>query len=96
MKALTISTLIALSCAILASTASSQELPPVPEGGLLHYKVFDCVDKVSKLAVVCVQSRDMEGNEYMTLMQGSVVVEIRLLVGDGYTVIYQTEHFGTF
>ena len=96
MRTLMLSTLIVLSCVLWAAGASSQELPPVPEGGLLHYKVFDCVDQVSKQRVVCVQSRDMEGNEYMTLMQGEVIVEIRQVVGDSYVVIYQQEHFGTF
>lgn len=91
-----LSTLIALSCVLWAAGANSQELPPVPEGGLLHYKVFDCVDQVSGLTVVCVQSKDMEGNEYMTLMQNGKVVEIRKIVGDSYVVIYQQEHFGTF
>ena len=88
--------LTALSFALLATVASSQPMPPVPEGGLLHYRVFPCVDQVSKLTVTCVQSKDMTDTHYMTLMLDEEVVEIRLVKADGYEVIWKHETFGTF
>lgn len=91
-----LATLIVCSFALLASISHANEMPAAPEGGLLHYRVFPCIDQVSKLKVTCVQSKDTQDNHYMTLMLGEEIVEIRLVKADGYEVIWKHETFGTF
>ena len=96
MRTLTVSTLIVLSCVLWAGSASSQELPPVPEGGLNHYSVFDCVDNTSNEAGECVLSKDLQDTHYLTFVQDGVIQFIRKITGDGYTQEYMRDTFNTF
>lgn len=49
----------------LAGTARADELPPVPDGGLVHLKNEPCVEPVFNLEGTCYYSRDVKGNEYV-------------------------------
>jgi len=96
MRTLTVSTLIALSFVLWAGSVSSQELPQVPEGGLNHYRVFDCVDNTSNEVGECVMSNDVFGTHYLTFVQDGVIQFIRKITGDGYEELYMRDSFNSF
>jgi len=96
MRTLTVSTLIVLIYVLWAGSASSQELPQVPEGGLLHYKVSDCTDNESGEVGECVISVDRNNNVYMTFLQNERIQFIRKITGDGYEELYMRDTFNTF
>jgi hypothetical protein len=47
-----------------------------------------CTDSATQVEGHCVVSQDREGNQYVIFAVDGVPVEIRQVVGDGYTVIW--------
>lgn len=82
---------LGLLLAMLAThgTADDNPLPAVPEGGLMVIYETTCTDAVTGVEGYCVVSQDRQGNTYVIFAVDGDVREIRQVVGDGYTVIWQ-------
>ena len=90
MRTLTVSTLIALSSVLWAGSVSSQELPQVPEGGLLHYKVSDCTDNESGQSGRWYMFDRGDGTFYMVFtQQGEPVFVRQTLKEGGYITVWR-------
>ena len=90
MRTLTVSTLIALSFVLWAGSVSSQELPQVPEGGLLPYKVSDCTDNESGQSGRCYVFDRGDGTFYMVFtQQGEPVFVRQTLKEGGYITVWR-------
>ena len=88
--------LIAVSLFLLAGAVAAQDLPPVPEGGLLHKSVQDCTDNASGEVGECIISVDRNDNVYMTFLQNERVQFIRKIVDGGYEELYMRDSFKSF
>ena len=96
MKALIALTLTALSFALLGAVASSQELPPIPEGGLRTVYETVCSDQETGEDGYCFLREDVEGNVYMVFKQNDVVMFIRRVIPGGYETIWKHDRFDSY
>ena len=88
--------LIAVGLLLLAGALAAQDLPPVPEGGLLHQRSHDCTDNASGEVGECFISVDRNDNVYMTFLQNESVQFIRKIVDGGYEELYMRDSFNSF
>jgi len=88
--------LIAVSLFLLAGAVAAQDLPPVPEGGLLHKSSHDCTDNASGEVGECFISVDRNDNVYMTFLQNERIQFIRKMVDGGYEELYMRDTFNSF
>ena len=56
---------LALVGILLPTMATAEPPPPVPDGGLVHYKNEACTDPVWGLTGICYYSHDVRGNYYI-------------------------------
>ena len=83
--------------ALLAATSvMANELPPIPDGGLIAISSGKCTDNETKEKGFCVISADKNGNLYLIFAQDGDVQFIRKLVDDGYETVYERDGFATY
>ena len=70
----------------LTTTATADELPPVPEGGLVHLKNEPCTDAVFNLQGTCYFSRDLKGNHYVAFFTQAQIGMVIWQIIDGELV----------
>lgn len=61
---------------LLTGPAWTEPPPPVPDGGLTHYKNEPCVDAESGLEGTCFYSHDMRQNRYRAFYVGELAWSI--------------------
>ena len=88
--------LIAVGLFLLAGALAAQDLPPVPEGGLLHQSSHDCTDNASGEVGECFISVDRNYNVYMTFLQNERIQFVRKMVDGGYEELYMRDSFNSF
>ena len=65
----------------------SEELPPVPEGGINYFLQGPCKDNESGLKGYCFMGKTNDGRTILTFWQDDELMFIRQVVGDGYETI---------
>ena len=70
----------------LAGTAKAEPPPPVPDGGLVHYKREACTDPVWGLQGTCFYSHDMRNNRYVAFYTDADLCMVIWQVKDGQNV----------
>lgn len=72
---------LVLVASLLAMTATAEPPPPVPDGGLTHYKQEPCTDSVFGLDGMCFYSLDIKNNRYMAFYthndMGMVIYQLK-------------------
>lgn len=63
---------LALSLWWMAKPAWPEPPPPVPDGGLTHYKQEPCTDSVFGLDGMCFYSLDIKNNRYVAFYVGDL------------------------
>lgn len=81
--------ILALVAFTLATTAIADEPPPVPEGGLTHYKREVCTDPVFGLTGECFYSHDVFNNRYKAFYVGDLGMVIFELQDGEYVEIWR-------
>lgn len=84
------------SLTFLAGAASANELPAVPEGGLLRINDYACVDQETQLKGHCFIKQDLSGQMYLAFTQNREVMFIRKFDDDGYETIWMNDKFNSF
>lgn len=81
--------LVLLLATAATTTATADQHPPVPEGGLVHYRNEPCTDPVWKLQGRCFYSYDKNNNRYVAFFMGDVPVFISQLIDGEYVEIWR-------
>lgn len=80
---------LALVASLLATTATAEPPPPVPDGGLVHYKQEPCVDAESGLEGTCYYSHDIRQNRYRAFYVKELAWAIYQLEDGQYVEIWR-------
>ena len=80
---------LALCLALWGTTTRAEPPPPVPEGGLTHYKNEPCVDPVFALDGTCFYSHDVKNNRYKAFYVDELGMAIFQLVDGEYVEIWR-------
>lgn len=87
---------LVLAALALPTTATADEPPPVPEGGLNFYYDSPCSDQETGEVGHCFLGRAIDGTIYMTFWQNEELMLIRRVLPDGgYETIWTKFSFNT-
>ncbi len=82
--------LLVLCLVLWGTTTRAEPPPPVPDGGLTHYKREACTDPVWGLAGTCFYSHDNKNNRYRAFYtEGDLCMFIEQEVDGQYKEIWR-------
>lgn len=90
--------LLALALCAMAqtTTATANEPPPVPEGGLNHLYSAPCQDRETGEEGTCYFMQDVQGNSYIAFWQGETLQFIRQVFPDRYENIWVNDMYNSY
>jgi len=80
---------LVLVASLLATMATAEPPPPVPDGGLIHYKQEPCVDVETGLDGMCYYSHDVQNNRYRAFYVKELAWAIYQLEDGQYVEIWR-------
>ena len=78
-----------LAIILTTGLAKAEPPPPVPDGGLTHYKNEPCVDAESGLDGTCYYSHDIHNNRYRAFYVGDLAWAIYKLQDGEWAEIWR-------
>ena len=80
---------LALCLALVGTTTRAEPPPPVPDGGLIHYKQEPCVDVETGLDGMCYYSHDVQNSRYRAFYVKELAWAIYQLEDGQYVEIWR-------
>lgn len=80
---------------LLASGCLANETPTVPAGGLSFFSQQPCADQETGEEGYCYTGKTTDGRVFLTFWQGDILMFIREIVGDGYTLYWMNDKYNS-